>query len=86
MTKKATEKENIINSSYAVKMELPECITDYDSFFEDLGFPKEVVRNGDVLIESRERNAFIEQRIIDKIWFQWVKLILDTGHLMMQFL
>lgn len=27
--------QNIINSSYAVKMELPECITDYDSFFED---------------------------------------------------
>jgi len=42
--------QNIINSSYAVKMELPECITDYDSFFEDLGFPKEVVRNGDVHI------------------------------------
>ena len=26
--------QNIINSSYAVKMELPECITDYDSFFD----------------------------------------------------
>ena len=24
--------QNIINSSYAVKMELPECITDYDIF------------------------------------------------------
>ena len=54
MTKKATEKENIINSCYAVKMELTECITDYDIFL--------------------------------KIWFQWVNLILDTGHLMMQFL
>ena len=42
--------QNIVNSCYAVKMELPECITDYDSFFEDLGFPKEVVRNGDVRI------------------------------------
>ena len=42
--------QNIINSRYAVKMELPECITDYDSFFEDLGFPKEAVRNGDVRI------------------------------------
>lgn len=37
--------QNIINSCYAVKMELPECITDYDSFFEDLGFTKEAVRN-----------------------------------------
>ena len=42
--------QNIINSSYAVKMELPEYITDYDSFFEDLGFPKEAVSNGDVRI------------------------------------
>ena len=31
-------------------MELLECITDYDSFFEDLGFPKEAVRNRDVRI------------------------------------
>ena len=48
--------QNIINSSYAVKMGLPECITDYDSFFEDLGFPKEAVRNGDVrIIKSNSR-------------------------------
>ena len=48
--------QNIINSCYAVKMELPECITDYDSFFEDLGFPKEVVKNGDVrIIKSNSR-------------------------------
>ena len=56
MTKKATEKEKIINSCYAVKMELPECITDYDSFFEDLGFTKEAVRNEDVrIIKSNSR-------------------------------
>ena len=48
--------QNIINSSYAVKMELPEYITDYDGFFEDLGFPKEAVRNGDVrIIKSNSR-------------------------------
>lgn len=48
--------QNIINSSYAVKMELPECITDYDSFFEDLGFTKEAVRNEDVrIIKSNSR-------------------------------
>ena len=48
--------QNIINSCYAVKMELPECITDYDSFLEDLGFPKEAVRNGDVrIIKSNSR-------------------------------
>ena len=48
--------QNIINSCYAVKMELPECITDYDSFFEDLGFTKEAVRNEDVrIIKSNSR-------------------------------
>ena len=48
--------QNIINSCYAVKMELQECITDYDSFFEDLGFPKEAVSNGDVrIIKSNSR-------------------------------
>ena len=45
--------QNIINSCYAVKMELPEYITDYDSFFEDLGFPKEAVRNGDVWLTQK---------------------------------
>ena len=63
MTKKATENEIIINSCYAVKMELTECITDYDSFFEDMGFTKEIVRNRDVLIESRERNAFMSREL-----------------------
>ena len=33
-TKKATENEIIINSCYAVKMELTECITDHDIFFK----------------------------------------------------
>lgn len=48
--------QNIINSCYAVKMKLPEYITYYDSFFEDLGFPKEAVRNGDVrIIKSNSR-------------------------------
>ena len=37
-------------------MELPEYITDYDGFFEDLGFSKEAVRNGDVrIIKSNSR-------------------------------
>lgn len=44
--------QNIINSRYAVRMELPECITDYDSFFEDLGFTKEAVKNGDVRLKK----------------------------------
>lgn len=44
----------------AVKMELPEYITDHDSFFEDLGFPKEAVRNRDVrIIKSNSRHITI---------------------------
>lgn len=40
--------ENIINSRFAVRMELPEFITDYDSFYADLGFSKEAIQNKDV--------------------------------------
>lgn len=48
--------QNIINSCYAVKMELPECITDYDGFFADLGSTKAAVRNRDVrIIKSNSR-------------------------------
>ena len=55
--------QNIINSCYVVKMELPEYITDYDGFFEDLGFSKEAVRNGDVrIIKSNSRYITISYR------------------------
>lgn len=40
--------ENIMNSRFAVRMELPELITDYDSFYADLGFSKEAIQNKDV--------------------------------------
>ncbi len=32
-------------------------------FFEDMGFTKEAVRNRDVLIESKERNAFMSKEL-----------------------
>ena len=32
-------------------------------FFGDMGFTKEAVRNRDVLIESRERNAFMSKEL-----------------------
>lgn len=75
--------QNIINSSYAVKMELPECITDYDSFFEDLGFPKEVVRNGDVrIIKSNSRYITIsygdKSREIEKSRLEKYKVMVQT--------
>ena len=75
--------QNIINSRYAVKMELPECITDYDSFFEDLGFPKEVVRNGDVhIIKSNSRYITIsygdKSKEIEKSRLEKYKMMVQT--------
>ena len=75
--------QNIINSCYAVKMELPECITDYDSFFEDLGFPKEVVRNGDVrIIKSNSRYITIsygdKSKEIEKGRLEKYKVMVQT--------
>ena len=75
--------QNIINSSYAVKMELTEYITDYDSFFEDLGFPKEVVRNGDVhIIKSNSRYITIsygdKSKEIEKSRLEKYKVMVQT--------
>ena len=75
--------QNIINSCCAVKMELPECITDYDSFFEDLGFPKEVVRNGDVrIIKSNSRYITIsyddKSKEIEKSRLEKYKVMVQT--------
>lgn len=75
--------QNIINSSYTVKMELPECITDYDSFFEDLGFTKEAVRNGDVrIIKSNSRYITIsyddKSKEIEKSRLEKYKVMVQT--------
>ena len=75
--------QNIINSCYAVKMELQECITDYDSFFEDLGFPKEAVSNGDVrIIKSNSRYITIsyddKSKEIEKSRLEKYKMMVQT--------
>ena len=75
--------QNIINSSYAVKMELPECSTDYDSFLEDLGFPKEAVSNGDVrIIKSNSRYITISYddklKEIEKSRLEKYKVMVQT--------
>lgn len=75
--------QNIINSSYAVKMELPEYITDYDGFFEDLGFTKEAVRNGDVrIIKSNSRYITIsygdKSKEIEKSRLEKYKVMVQT--------
>lgn len=75
--------QNIINSSYAVKMELTECITDYDSFFEDLGFTKEAVRNEDVrIIKSNSRYITIsyddKSKEIEKSRLEKYKVMVQT--------
>ena len=75
--------QNIINSCYVVKMELPEYITDYDGFFKDLGFPKEAVRNGDVrIIKSNSRYITIsygdKSKEIEKSRLEKYKVIVQT--------
>ena len=75
--------QNIINSSYAVKMELPEYITDYDGFFEDLGFTKEAVRNEDVrIIKSNSRYITIsyddKSKEIEKSRLEKYKVMVQT--------
>ena len=75
--------QNIINSCYAVKMELPEYITDHDSFFEDLGFPKEAVRNRDVrIIKSNSRHITIsygdKSKEIEKGRLEKYKVMVQT--------
>ena len=75
--------QNIINSSYVVKMELSEYVTDYDGFFEDLGFPKEAVRNGDVrIIKSNSRYITIsygnKSKEIEKGRLEKYKVMVQT--------
>lgn len=81
--------QNIINSCYAVKMELQECITDYDSFFEDLGFPKEAVRNGDVrIIKSNSRYITIsygdKSKEIEKGRLEKYKVMVQTKYVVLK--
>ena len=81
--------QNIINSCYAVKMELPECITDYDSFFEDLGFTKQAVRNEDVrIIKSNSRYITIsyddKSKEIEKSRLEKYKVMVQTKCVVLQ--
>ena len=81
--------QNIINSCYVVKMELPEYITDYDGFFEDLGFPKEAVRNGDVrIIKSNSRYITIsygdKSKEIEKGRLEKYKVMVQTKYVVLK--
>ena len=81
--------QNIINSCYAVKMELPEYITDHDSFFEDLGFPKEAVRNRDVrIIKSNSRHITIsygdKSKEIEKGRLEKYKVTIQTNFVVLK--
>ncbi len=81
--------QNIINSCYVVKMELPEYITDYDGFFEDLGFPKEAVRNGDVrIIKSNSRYITIsygdKSKEIEKGRLEKNKVMVQTKYVVLK--
>ncbi len=75
--------QNIINSCYAVRLELPECITDYNSFYEDLGFSKEEVRDKAVrIIKSNSRYITIsygdKSKEIERGRLEKYKVIVQT--------
>ena len=71
-------------------MELPEYITDYDGFFEDLGFPKEAVRNGDVrIIKTNSRYITIsygdKSNEIEKGRLEKYKVMVQTKCVVLKF-
>jgi type I restriction enzyme, R subunit len=83
VTKKATEKENIINSCYAVNFIMDrEKVDDKDSFVKEALMLHQALSLCSSLVdeESRFEAAFFESvRVL-------VIRLTNTGHLMMQFL
>ena len=55
---------NLLNSRFAVKIVLPEMVTDYEKLYTDLGFDDEAIKNKDVhIVKSNNRNMDISDGI-----------------------
>lgn len=55
---------NLVDSLFAVKMVLPELVTDYEKFYADSGFDDEVIKNKAVhIVKSNNRNMDISDGI-----------------------
>lgn len=75
---------NLVDSRFAVKMVLPELVTDYEKLYADLGFDDEAIKNKDVhIVKSNNRNMDISDGInteqINKSMLEDYKVAVQTN-------
>lgn len=75
---------NLLNSRFAVKIVLPEMVTDYEKLYMDLGFDDEAIKNKDVhIVKSNNRNMDISDGInteqINKSMLEDYKVAVQTN-------
>ena len=75
---------NLVDSRFAVKMVLPELVTDYEKLYADLGFDDEAIKNKDVhIVKSNNRNIDISDGInteqINKSMLEDYKVAVQTN-------
>lgn len=75
---------NLVDSCFAVKMVLPELVTDYEKLYADLGFDDEAIKNKDVhFVKSNNRNMDISDGInteqINKSMIEDYKFAVQTN-------
>lgn len=75
---------NLLNSRFAVKIVLPEMVTDYEKLYTDLGFDDEAIKNKDVhIVKSNNSNMDISDGInteqINKSMLEDYKVAVQTN-------
>jgi len=75
---------NLLNSRFAVKIVLPEMVTDYEKLYTDLGFDDVAIKNKDVhIVKSNNRNMDISDGInteqINKSMLEDYKVAVQTN-------
>lgn len=75
---------NLVDSRFAVKIVLPELVTDYEKLYADLGFDDEAIKNKDVhIVKSNNRNMDISDGInteqINKSMLEDYKVAVQTN-------
>lgn len=75
---------NLLNSRFAVKIVLPEIVTNYEKLYTDLGFDDEAIKNKDVhIVKSNNRNMDISDGInteqINKSMLEDYKVAVQTN-------
>ena len=73
---------NLLNSRFAVKIVLPEMVTDYEKLYTDLGFDDEAIKNKDVhIVKSNNRDISdgINTEQINKSMLEDYKVAVQTN-------